>query len=149
MSRDESVGGASGLPALVFQARGFLMDPNLRTLQLRGLLIWVTGLMALFWVGSIVPDWLINALIGLVIFMFALPVLGVFGLRWWVQRNVVVGECPACSGPVQGWARQPELDCPTCGTPLQIAQGSFIRLTPAGVVDVQAVEVIDVSVMDD
>jgi hypothetical protein len=149
MSLVESVGEASALPTLVFQARGFLMDPNLKTLQLRGLLIWVTGLVGLFLVGSIIPDWLINTLIGLVIFMFTLPVVGIFGLRWWVQRNVVVGDCPVCSAPVQGWARQPQLNCPSCGTPLEIAQGTFVRLTPPGVVDVRAVDVIDVSVMDD
>lgn len=128
--------------ALVFQPRGILMNPNVKVLQLRGILVWVTGLMALLLIGSIIPDWLINFFLWIIILAFLAPIVGIFGLRWWLQRSMITGDCPVCSAPLQMLnVQQTELTCPHCGTPLQVQQGKFVRLTPPGVVDVAVIEV--------
>ena len=117
------------------------MDPkNVRSLQLRGLGVWLVTLLFLVGVGSILPDWLVNAvfiLIGLALFA---PVLGFFGLRWWLQRNLVQQSCPVCSTPLSGIANV-KLQCPNCNTLLEVKQGKISRVTPPGTVDVEAVEV--------
>lgn len=76
-------------------------------------------------------------LIGLVLL---LPIVAWFGVNWWLRRNLIESQCPVCDYQFTGLA-QTELVCPNCNEPLKVESGTFKRLTPPGVIDVEAVEV--------
>jgi hypothetical protein len=117
------------------------MNPNdMRGLQLRGLGVWILTLVLLMGIGSILPDWLINLFFVLVGLAILAPVAGFFGLRWWLERNLVQATCPVCAAPISG-LQQTTVQCQSCGEPLQLRDGKALRITPPGTVDVEAVEV--------
>lgn len=117
------------------------MNPNnMRSLQIRGLGVWIVTLLILVGIGSILPDWLVNAVFVLIGLALIAPVLGFLGLRWWLQKNLVQESCPVCSAPLSG-LENVKLQCPSCGSPLEVKQGKISRMTPPGTVDVEAVEV--------
>ncbi|AZB72296.2 hypothetical protein [Synechococcus elongatus] len=93
---------------------------------------------------SLLPNWLRDALFGLVGLLILLPILGILGLRWWINRNLVNAPCPVCGTTVSGLG-QSQLQCPGCGEVLQVKDRQLVRLTPPGTLDVQAVEVQDLS----
>ncbi|NJM56700.1 MAG: hypothetical protein HC857_03660 [Synechococcales cyanobacterium RU_4_20] len=120
------------------------MNPNdIRSLQLRGLGVWILTLVLLMGISSILPDWLINLFFVLVGLAILAPIAGFFGLRWWLQRNLVQSACPVCGASVGG-LQQTNIQCPSCGEPLQLKDGEALRITPPGTVDVRAVEVMTV-----
>jgi amino acid transporter len=98
-------------------------------------------LLLFFWVlGAVGLGWVVKSFLFLVVFIVLAPVIGFFGLRWWLQRNLIQDKCPVCSYEFTG-LNQAQLNCPSCGEPLQIEGGHFKRITPPGTIDVQAVEV--------
>lgn len=126
---------------LIVSSSGELMNPNdMRSLQLRGLGVWIVTLFLLVGIGSILPDWLINLFFVLAGLAIIAPVAGFFGLRWWLQRNLVQESCPVCSAPVSG-LKTTNLQCQNCGEPLQFENGKIKRVTPPGTVDVDVVDV--------
>ncbi len=95
---------------------------------------------------QLLPDWLIETLLGFAGLLLLLPVIGFFGLRWWLRRNLISGDCPVCGAELQAF-RQAQIQCPSCGELLQVGQGNqFERITPPGTLDVQ---VVDVTPLDD
>lgn len=101
---------------------------------------WLTPL-AIFWLlGSVGLGWLVNSFLILIGLLFLTPVLAFVGFRWWLQRNLIQNRCPVCRAEFTGLNRT-QVQCPNCGEPLKVEQGSFHRLTPPGTIDVQAVEV--------
>jgi hypothetical protein len=118
---------------------------NIKSIQLRGLGLWLITLLLLFGLGSILPDWFIElstVLLGLVI---VAPVIGFFGLRWWLTRKIVTGSCPVCAAPLSAF-QNTELQCQNCGEELTVKDRKFVRPTPPGTVDV---EVISSQAIDD
>ncbi len=115
------------------------MNPNnLKSIQIRGLGVWLITLLLLFGLGSILPDWFIElsgVLIGLILIA---PVAGFFGLRWWLNRNLVQGSCPVCAAPVSAF-KSNEVQCQSCGEKLAVEDRAFVRPTPPGTVDVEVV----------
>lgn len=101
------------------------------------LLALVTTLVLL---GSVGLSWVVNSVLILVGLLFITPVIGWFGFRWWLKRNLVEDNCPVCGFEFTGFNRV-ECRCPSCGEPLKVEQGHFNRLTPPGTIDVDAVEV--------
>ncbi len=93
---------------------------------------WLLGILGL--------GWLIKSFLVLLGLLLITPIIAFFGLRWWVQKNLVQGTCPVCSADLTGF-NQMALQCPSCGEALQVDQGKFKRITPAGTIDVDAVEV--------
>lgn len=91
---------------------------------------------------SLLPNWLRDTLFGLVGLLILLPIVGILGLRWWLNRNLINAPCPVCGTPISG-LRAAQQQCPNCGEVLEVKERQWVRLTPPGTLDVQAVEVQD------
>lgn len=98
-----------------------------------------TTLLILLVVGAIAPDWLVNGVLIAIALVFLAPILGFFGVRWWIQRNLVTGPCPSCQVTVQG-LRKVQMPCPNCGELIKGTDQGYVRVTPPGTVDVMAVD---------
>lgn len=99
----------------------------------------------ILWIlGAIGLGWLVKSLFILLGLILLAPVLLILGLQWWVRRNLVQGQCPVCSYEMMG-LKNAELQCPSCGEPLRVTEGQFTRLAPPGTIDVDVVDVVDVS----
>jgi predicted RNA-binding Zn-ribbon protein involved in translation (DUF1610 family) len=100
----------------------------------------------LMWIGfawllaALGLGWLIKSFFVLLGLLLLLPVIGIFGLRWWLKKNLVQDACPVCQFELAG-LNNVEVQCPNCGEPLIAEQGKFKRMTPVGTIDVDAVEV--------
>jgi len=114
-------------------SKGFLV--NFSTIQswlLLAALIWLLGLVGL--------GWLVKSFLVLVGLILIAPVVVFLGVRWWVQRNLVQDQCPVCAYQFSG-LNETRTRCPNCSEPVKIERRHFTRLTPPGIIDVQAVEV--------
>lgn len=100
----------------------------------------LTFLLIAFLLGSVGLGWLVNGFLALIAIILILPVVAWLGVSWWVKRNLVVGQCPVCSYEFTGF-NNTECRCPSCGEPLKVEHGNFLRLTPPGTIDVEAIEV--------
>lgn len=101
---------------------------------------WLGWLLLLAVLSNIGLQGLAQGLSAFLLFLVIAPPLVLWGLRWWVRRQIAVGPCPVCGTSLQGW-NQTQTRCPNCGERLQVSGGKFQRLTPPGTVDVEAVEV--------
>lgn len=119
------------------------MDQNgFRNLQfnLSGLNFWLT-LLAIVWVlGSLGLGWVIKSFVIILGLIIVIPIVAFVGFTWWLKRNVVQADCPVC-GTSSAGLNGSELRCPNCSEPLRVENGRFVRLTPPGTVDIEAVEV--------
>jgi hypothetical protein len=123
---------------------------NFKTLQinLSGLSFWLT-LVAIAWLlGSIGLGWIIQSIAIFVLLLFLAPIVAFIVFRWWLQRNLVQGECPVCQSSLAA-VKGMQLACPNCGEPLTTETGRFTHLTPPGTVDVEVVEVSSVQQLED
>lgn len=100
-------------------------------------LMILLGIMTLSTLGL---GWVVNGVVLLLMFLLVAPVIAVYGLRWWVQRNVVEDQCPMCGHRFAG-LNPVKFNCPSCGEALEVRKGHFVRPTPPGTIDVDAVEV--------
>lgn len=119
------------------------MNPNkIRTVQfnLAGLRFWIALLLVVWLLSAVGLGWVVKSFAILFALLLAAPIVGFLVLRWWLRRNLVEDQCPVCSHPSVG-INGLQLRCPSCGEPLKVEQGRFLRLTPPGTVDVQAIEV--------
>ncbi|MEL6136617.1 MAG: hypothetical protein AAFQ61_00260 [Cyanobacteria bacterium J06626_23] len=116
-----------------------------RSLQLNvpGLGCWVTILLGAWLLGAVGLGWLVKSALVLVGLMVLLPIVAIAGVRFWLRRNLVTGNCPVCGQGLNGLAPL-QTPCPSCGTLLKATRQGFERVTPDGTVEVQAIEV-DVS----
>jgi len=113
---------------------------NLSQFKFSGLGCWLTAFVVCWLLGSVGLGWLVNSFFILLALILVAPVIGWFGFRWWVQRNLVEGPCPVCSYEFTGFNGS-DCRCPSCGEPLKVESGRFNRITPPGTIDVDAVEV--------
>jgi len=90
--------------------------------------------------GSFGLSWIINSVLILIVLLLLLPIVGWFGLNWWVKRSQVTDQCPVCHYEFTAFKNM-DCTCPNCGENLQIDSEKFIRFTPAGTIDVEAIEV--------
>ncbi len=105
-----------------------------------GLSCLLTLLAIGFLLGSVGLGWIVNSFLILLAVLLLTPIIAFWGFRWWLKRNLVEDKCPACSYEFTGFNRT-ECRCPNCGEPLKVESGRFLRLTPPGTIDVEAVEV--------
>lgn len=105
-------------------------------------LVWL--LLFAWLLGSLGLGWLVKFSLVVIGLLILLPIVGIFGLQWWIKRNLVQDNCPVCDYEISG-LNGSQFQCPNCGEPLQVVQGKVTRLTPEGTIDVQAVDVVDVS----
>lgn len=117
-------------------------------LNFSGIGCWLTLIAAVWFLGAIGLGWLVKSVLVLILLLALAPVFAFVGLRWWLQRNLVQGECPACGFDLTGLKGTESL-CPNCGTAIVALDGKFQRTTPEGTIDVAAVEVPVVEVLPD
>ena len=114
--------------------------PKLLQLNPSGLGCWLTLILGFLLLGSVGFGWLAKGLLIILGFILIAPIIAVFGFRWWLQRSLVQSQCPVCGHEFPA-LKTTSIKCPNCGESLQIEQGQFVRLTPPGTIDVEAVEV--------
>lgn len=105
-----------------------------------GLGCWASIILTIFVLTSVGLGWVINGFIILVALVFIAPVIGFWGLQWWLKRKLIQAQCPVCSYEFTGF-KNTEFNCPSCGEALQVEAEQFSRITPPGTIDVDAVEV--------
>lgn len=109
-------------------------------LNFSGIGCWLT-LIAIAWLlGAIGLGWLVKSFLVLLVLLTLAPIVGFVLFRWWLQRNLVQGNCPVCSFSLTG-LNNTESICPNCGTSVKAENGEFKRTTPEGTIDVDVVEV--------
>jgi hypothetical protein len=113
---------------------------KLLKLDFSGVGCWLTLLLVCLLLGSVGLNWVINSILVVIAILFLLPVVAWVGFNWWVKRNVVEGSCPVCNYTFVGFNQQ-QCQCPSCGEALKVENQMFVRLTPPGTIDVDAVEV--------
>lgn len=115
---------------------------SLKTFQLNlfNLRLWLTLLAVMWLLASLGLGWLVNSLLIIVGLLLLTPILVFFGFRWWLQHNLITDSCPVCGYEFSG-LNNTQLRCPNCSEQLSVQQGHFRRFTPAGTIDVTAVEV--------
>ncbi|NER01738.1 MAG: hypothetical protein F6K17_03390 [Okeania sp. SIO3C4] len=101
---------------------------------------WLIVLAVVWLLGSIGLGWLVNSVLILIGFILIAPIIAFIGLRWWLNRNLIIDKCPVCSYEFTA-LNQTQFQCPSCGEPLKVEGGNFSRLTPPGTIDVSAVEI--------
>ncbi|MGB7413105.1 MAG: hypothetical protein WA902_02760 [Thermosynechococcaceae cyanobacterium] len=101
---------------------------------------WVFAIAFICLLSAVGLGWLVKSFFVLLGLLFITPVIAFFGIRWWLNRNLVQEPCPSCGAAAVGLKNRPT-QCPQCGEVLQVEGGHFKRSTPPGTVDVQAVEV--------
>jgi ssDNA-binding Zn-finger/Zn-ribbon topoisomerase 1 len=110
------------------------------TFGLSGFGGWLVFFGIIWLLGSVGLGWLVKSVVVLVLFLAIAPIIAIIGFRWWLRRNLVESQCPVCAYQSAG-LNGTQLRCPSCNEPLKVEKGDFVRLTPPGTVDVQAVEV--------
>ncbi len=121
--------------------------PKIIQLKLPSLMPWLILLGLVLLSGTTAFKWLADGFLILLAIVIILPIVGWFGLQWWLRRNVVEAPCPVCGYEFTGF-QGANCVCPSCNEPLQVEQGQFKRFTPAGTIDVEAVEVMGKSLED-
>jgi hypothetical protein len=111
-----------------------------RSIQISGLRFWLLLLAGIWLLGSIGLGWLVKSFLIVIGIILITPVLAFVGFRWWLKRNLAVDRCPVCGYESAG-INNTQMRCPSCSEPLKVEQGHFLRLTPPGTVDVQAIDV--------
>lgn len=101
---------------------------------------WVMPVLIVWLLVSIGLGWVVKSILIILALMAIAPVVAFFGLRWWLNRNIIIDRCPVCSYEITG-LNQTQFQCPSCGEPLKGEQDHFERLTPPGTIEVDAVEV--------
>lgn len=110
--------------------------------NLSGLGCWLTVLGGAWLLGAIGLGWLVKSIALLLVLLLVAPVIGFLGFRWWLNRNLVEGNCPVCQAPLTG-LNNLNTACPNCQTSLQVTREGFQRSTPEGTVDVSAVDITE------
>ncbi|MBE9098701.1 hypothetical protein [Vacuolonema iberomarrocanum] len=119
------------------------MNPNRMTqvtFNLPGVGLWLTLFLCIWLLSTIGLGWLVKSVAILIAFLTLAPVIAFIGFRWWLRRNLVDSACPVCSSESVG-LKGTEFRCASCGELLKVNQEEFVRVTPPGTIDVQAVEV--------
>lgn len=101
---------------------------------------WLTLIAIAILLGAVGLGWIVKSFLIFLGLLAIAPLIAFFVLRWWVSRKVIQDSCPVCSYEFAAFA-QSQLQCPNCGEPLEIHNRQFIRLTPPGTIDVDAIEV--------
>ncbi len=105
-----------------------------------GLGCWLTIILLALFLGSVGLGWIVNSFLILLGFLLLLPIVTLWGVQWWLKRNLIQDKCPVCNYEFTGF-KNTEFNCPNCNEPLQVVSGEFHRITPPGTIDVNAVEV--------
>lgn len=118
------------------------MNQNFNQLQVRfpGLGCWVFILGSAWLIGAIGLTGIIKASLVVILLLFLAPVVAFLALQFWVKRNLIEGNCPACEQSLTG-LKNSKMPCVNCGTELSVTSEGFERFASDGVIDVQAVDI--------
>lgn len=119
------------------------MNPNNRNglyLNISGLGFWLTLLAIAILLSSVGLGWLVKSVAIFVLLLFLLPIIGFIIFRWWLKRNIVESSCPVCQTTSVS-LKKSRFRCPGCGEVLVAKEDAFVRYSPPGTVDVDAVDV--------
>ncbi|MEM9274262.1 MAG: DUF2614 family zinc ribbon-containing protein [Cyanobacteria bacterium P01_F01_bin.143] len=105
-----------------------------------GIGCWLTIIAFAMLLSAVGLGWIINGFLILFLLLLITPVIAFFGLQWWLKRNVIQDICPVCNYEFTG-LKNNQFSCPNCNEPLEVVNGKFIRITPPGTIDVEAVDV--------
>jgi predicted RNA-binding Zn-ribbon protein involved in translation (DUF1610 family) len=109
---------------------------------------WLTTIAVIWLLGFVGLGWLVKSFLFFIGFVTLVPIVGFFGLQWWLTRNLLQGSCPVCQENLTALKRS-QTNCPNCGETLMGGDRGFERLSTPGTIDVQAVEVVSQVVDDD
>ena len=101
-----------------------------------GIRFWLTTLLVIWGLSFLGLGWIVNSVFILIGILIALPVIGAIAFQWWISRSLVTSSCPVCEHTSTAAANS-QFYCPSCGEPLQIESRKFVRITPAGTIDVE------------
>lgn len=122
-------------------------QPKLFQYNQSGIGCFLTVLLMGLLLGSVGLGWVVNGFLILIVLLLLVPAIAFWGLRWWLQRNLVEAQCPVCNYQFTGF-NGAQCECPNCGEPLKVKSGNFHRITPPGTIDVTAIEVSNQSLED-
>ncbi|PNW35562.1 UNVERIFIED_CONTAM: hypothetical protein BEN50_00160 [Euhalothece sp. KZN 001] len=114
--------------------------PKIAQLNLSGIGCWLTLIVGGLLLTFIGLDWVVNGVLIVLGLIIIIPAIALFGVQWWLKRNLVEDECPVCQYQFTGFNGTMSR-CPNCSEPLKIEKGKFQRITPPGTIDVEAVDV--------
>jgi hypothetical protein len=121
---------------------------NFKQLNLSAGVRQVLWLVLIFWLLSVGGGFLLRSFVFILGLLIVTPVVGFVGLQWWLRTNLVQGTCPVCQHEFAGFKGQP-IDCPSCGTSLQVVNQQFQRAAQDGVIDIAAVEIVSSAVIEE
>jgi predicted RNA-binding Zn-ribbon protein involved in translation (DUF1610 family) len=116
------------------------INPKTLFINFPALQSWVFFLAGLWLLSLIGFGWLLKSVLILMAFLILAPAIAITGAYWWLKRKLVQDACPSCGIEFMA-VNNSQAQCPHCGEALQIEDRQFQRFTPAGTIDVQAVEV--------
>ncbi len=90
--------------------------------------------------ASVGLGWIVKSFLVFIAILAILPVIAIWGLRWWLKQNLVESACPVCQYEFTGF-KNADCRCPSCGEALQVEGNTFKRITLPGTIDVEAIEV--------
>lgn len=122
-----------------FQRRAAALGANTRKFLASStgqLFVW-GGLFWLLISGQI--GWILQSFLFLLFMFSVVPVLGILVLRFWLNRQLVQGECPSCGAAVTGLKGR-SFQCMNCGQMIQNDEfGNFSVKDPAtATIDIHA-----------
>jgi len=106
-----------------------------------GVRFWLTVLLITWTLSALGLGWVINSVFIFLSLIVILPIIGIFGLQWWVKRNIITDSCPTCTASFSA-NRGTRFQCPSCGEILEEHNRHFVRPATPGVIDVD-VQVVD------
>jgi hypothetical protein len=123
-------------------------SPDFKQLNLSSGVRQVLWLLLIFWLLSVGGGFLVRSFVFILGLLIVTPVVGFFGLKWWLKVNLVPGNCPVCQHEFTALNNQ-TVACPNCEAPLQIVEKRFQRVAQDGVIDIAAVEVVSTTVIEE
>ncbi len=115
-------------------------QPKIVSINNSGLGCLLTFLIVGLILSAIGLKWVVNGVLILIALSIIIPIVGFWGFRWWLKRNLVADNCPVCDYSFTGF-NNVECRCPNCDELLTVESGKFTRKTPPGIIEVDAVEV--------
>lgn len=115
-------------------------NSKLLQINLSSISFWLGLMVIASLLGAVGLGWLVNSVLILLGLLLLTPIIAFVGLRWWLQRNLTQGQCPVCQTGLTGLNRT-QIQCSNCQELLQVEAGQFVRITPPGTIEVQAVDI--------
>ena len=113
---------------------------KLLRLNIPGTGCWLSMILIFLLLSSVGLGWVVNSVLIIIGLVLITPIIAWLGLSWWLKSNLIEEQCPVCSYTFVGF-NQRECRCPNCGESLKVENQKFVRISPPGTIDVEAVEV--------